>query len=141
METMTDQDAYNELSLYTLAHVSPEFIHQYIVDAYAAQHATADSKPIDLDFALAGLYLHNKKSYSGKAVQNAHIALAKHKERLLHFAPVDTKNTIVVHDVLATPTGAERDDAIRAWSASVWHAYGELHQQVKAWIDAELDIG
>ena len=65
---MTDQEAYNELAYYTLTHQSPEFIHQYIVDVYAAQHADATSKPIYLAFALAGLYLHNEKKYSVKDV-------------------------------------------------------------------------
>ena len=137
---MTDQDAYNALSLYTLAHANPEFIHQYIVDAYAAQHATADSKPIYLDFALAGLYLHNEKEYSGKEVQHAHIKLAKHKERLPHFVPMETREAMTVHDALAVPPGMRRDDAIRAWSASVWDAYGDQRRQVAVWIDMELGL-
>ncbi|MBU6142133.1 hypothetical protein KGO95_03415 [Patescibacteria group bacterium] len=137
---MADQDAYNELSFYTLAHPSVEFIHQYIVDAYAAQHADGLSKPIYLDFALAGLYLHNEKGYSGKEVQQAHVELAKHKERLPRLVPIDTAGAMTVYDVIAVPAGAERDNAIRAWSASVWRAYARLHQQVKVWIDAELNL-
>ncbi len=117
---MNDKDAYDELSLYTLAHTSPEFIHQYIVDAYAAEHADGSSKPIYLDFALAGLYLHNEKGFTGKQVQNAHIELAKHKERLPHFVPTDTHDALTVHDALSALAGEQRDDAIRAWSASVW---------------------
>lgn len=135
---MTDEDAYNELSLYTLAHASPEFIHQYIVDAYAAQHADADSKPVYLAFALAGLYLHNEKGCSGKEVQNAHRELAKHKERLPHFTAPEYRGDMTVHDVLKVAPGAERDQAIREWSASVWRAYEKSRTQVAAWVDAEL---
>src|SRR5262249_50414598 len=64
-----DQEAYYELAGYTLVHPDPAFIHQYIVDAYAAQHADAHCKPISISFALAGLYLHLERGYSGKAVQ------------------------------------------------------------------------
>ncbi len=53
----SDQEAYNELSYYTLSHPDPAFIHQNIVDAYTAQHAGQDTKPIAITFALIGLYL------------------------------------------------------------------------------------
>jgi hypothetical protein len=33
------------------------FVHQYVVDAWAAQHAENGSKPIGVAFALIGLYL------------------------------------------------------------------------------------
>jgi hypothetical protein len=41
----SDQDLYHELSYYTLAHPDPSFIHQHIVDAYAAQHADDARRP------------------------------------------------------------------------------------------------
>jgi Family of unknown function (DUF5946) len=132
---MTDQEAYDELSLYTLAHHDPEFIHQYIVDAYAAQHATEGSKPIYLAFALAGLYLHNEKGFSGKKVQEAHTKLAKYKERLPHFSILSNTGSVTVHDVLKVPPGDERDQAIRDWSASVWAAYKDQHAKVADWVD------
>jgi hypothetical protein len=53
-----DLDAYHELCGYTLTHGDAAFIHQHVVDAFAAQHADAHSKPIGITFALAGLYLH-----------------------------------------------------------------------------------
>lgn len=68
MPSQSDQEAFNELSYYTLSHGDPAFIHQYIVDAYAAQHADEKSKPITVAFALIGLYLHIEKHYSGKQV-------------------------------------------------------------------------
>ncbi len=54
---MTAQEQYHELSFYTLAHTGKTFIHQHIVDAYAAQAADAKTKSITIFFALAGLYL------------------------------------------------------------------------------------
>jgi hypothetical protein len=47
----SNQDTYNELCCYTLSHGDPSFIHQHVVDAYAAQTADDRSKPIGLTFA------------------------------------------------------------------------------------------
>lgn len=135
---MTDEEAFHALSLYTLAHSDSEFVHQYIVDAYAAQHATESSKPIYLDFALAGLYLHNEKGYTGKQVQNAHIELAKHKELLPHFSPIDPQGSITVHEVLAVAPGIGRDTAIREWSASVWKVFGQYRTRIESWLNTSL---
>jgi hypothetical protein len=59
-------DLYDQLSLYTLSHADPSFIHQHVVDAFAAQHADDRTKPITLTFALVGLYLHAERGFSGK---------------------------------------------------------------------------
>lgn len=53
----SEQEHYNELAFYSLAHSDPGFIHQNIVDAFAAQTATEQDKPIKITFALLGLYL------------------------------------------------------------------------------------
>ena len=137
---MTDQEAYNELSYYTLAHKSQEFIHQYIVDAYAAQHADETSKPIYLAFALAGLYLHNEKHYSGKEVQLAHMQLAKEKKEWPVFKLPTERGAITVHDVLTSPPGTERDKMIQRWSAITWNAFSESRARVIEWLRGELKI-
>jgi len=36
---MTNDELYNELAHYTLSHPDPSFLHQHVVDAYAAQYA------------------------------------------------------------------------------------------------------
>src|SRR5262247_2885212 len=76
---MTSEDAYNELCYYTLAHRDPSFIHQHVVDAFAAQNADEQTKPIKLTFALVGLYLHVEKRFSGRKVQRVHMDLARKK--------------------------------------------------------------
>lgn len=35
--TPSEPDAYNQLRCYTLVHGDPAFIHQHVVDAFAAQ--------------------------------------------------------------------------------------------------------
>ena len=57
----TEHETYDELAYYTLAHPDPTFIHQHIVDAYAAQTAKQDIRPITITFALVGLYLSVEK--------------------------------------------------------------------------------
>ena len=79
MSSDADEDLYHELCAYTLAHPSPAFIHQHVVDAFAAQRATEQTKPIGLTFALAGLYLHVEKGFSGKQVQRAHMDMGRRK--------------------------------------------------------------
>jgi Family of unknown function (DUF5946) len=66
------EERYYELSYYTLGHKDPGFIHQHIVDAFAAQTANQNTKPIKVAFALIGLYLYLEKDYTGKEVQLAH---------------------------------------------------------------------
>jgi hypothetical protein len=39
------RDAYDELCAYTLSSGDPAFIHQHVVDAFAAQRASAAGRP------------------------------------------------------------------------------------------------
>lgn len=123
-------DAYNELQAYTLAHGDPAFIHQHVVDAGAAQHADARTKPIGLTFALVGLYLHVEHGWSGRQVQQAHQHLARCKQAWPSFAPPQDRGSMTAEDVISVPAGAERDRAIDAWCSSVWAAYSEHRRTV-----------
>ncbi|HEX6716913.1 MAG TPA: DUF5946 family protein, partial [Pyrinomonadaceae bacterium] len=68
------QEKFYELSYYTLAHQEPAFIHQHIVDAFTAQTADQNTKPIAVAFALIGLCLYLEKNCTGKQVQLAHMS-------------------------------------------------------------------
>jgi hypothetical protein len=132
---VTEQDAYNELQAYTLGHGDPAFIHQHVVDAWMAQHADEKSKPMGVAFALAGLYLHVEKSFSGKRVQHAHMIMARRKRDWPSFAmPVD-RGAMTALDVIAAPAGAVRDRAVDSWCASVWSAFRESHARVAALVE------
>ena len=125
------QEAYDELCCYTLAHGDPRFIHQHVVDAFAAQSASHNTKRIGLAFALIGLYLHVEKQFSGKEVQRVHILLAQRKRDWPSFPlPVD-RGSITAAEVLACPAGAARDKAIDDWCRSVWMAFRESHSLVR----------
>ena len=137
---MTDEEAYHELSLYTLQKGDVEFLHQYVVDAYAAQHPLDDSKPIRVYFALAGLYLHIERGFTGKQVQLAHLRLAKERQPWPIFTPPATLGKMTVLDVLRHLEGADRDAAISTWSRSVWGAWHDQHAIIASLVSNALNI-
>lgn len=135
---MTPQEAFYELSYYTLSTKQEEFIHQYIVDAFAAQTADENTKPIAVNFGLIGLYLHLERGYSGKMVQKAHMELAKYKDKLPTIALPKERGDITVFDVLDVAEGEERDKKIEEWMVSVWNAYAGEQDKIKDFLDNYL---
>ena len=121
----SEQDAYHELSAYTLTHPNPAFIHQHVVDAFAAQNADQGTKPIKLTFALIGLYLHVEKNRTGRDIQRIHAMLAARKPSWPTLILPHDRGTITAQDVMLAVSGLERDRAIDAWCASVWNAFRE----------------
>ena len=125
---MSLDEIYNELAYYTLAHPDPSFIHQHLVDAFAAQTADENTKHIKITFALIGLYLHVEKQFTGKQVQRVHMALGRRKRHWPSIMLPTNRGTIGAADVLAARPNL--DQAIRAWCESVWHAYRDSRQQL-----------
>jgi Family of unknown function (DUF5946) len=125
-----ERDAYHQLCGYTLTHGDPAFIHQHVVDAFAAQTADEGGKPIAVTFALVGLYLHLERGFSGREVQRAHMRLGRQKHVWPVFELPRDRATMTAIDVLAAPAGPERDAAIDAWCASVWKAFAASRQTV-----------
>jgi hypothetical protein len=136
----SDQDLYNELAFYTLAHVDPAFIHQNVVDAFAAQTAGPSTKPITIVFALIGLYLHVEKGFTGKQVQRAHMQLAKYRRQwFMPALPLD-RGAIRIQDVLAVAPGPARDAMIRKWCESAWQPWSASRQQIVDLAKGELGV-
>lgn len=134
----SEQDAYYELCYYTGAHPDPSFIHQLAVDAFGAQYAGENTKPIGISFALIGLYLYIEKKFSGREVQIAHVKLAKHRKQWPTFHLPEYRGDITVYDVLSAPEGPKRDEMIHKWCVSVWDAYSEIHEKVADLVQTEL---
>jgi hypothetical protein len=120
---VTPHEAYDNLAAYTLTHGDATFIHQYVVDAFAAQSADSATKPVAVTMALVGLYLHNERGWDGRKVQEAHMKLAKSKRAWPTWFLPEERGTMGPADVLKAPEGPERDRAIDAWSKSVWQAF------------------
>lgn len=127
-----EQAALVELSAYTLGRGDATFMHQHVVDAWAAQHASAGSKPIGVAFGLIGLYLHLERGYTGREVQLAHIRLARKRRQWATFDRPTERGVITAVDVMRSAPGPERDEAIERWCAAVWEAWHASHERVAA---------
>ena len=127
---LSERDAYNELQGYTLGLGDERFVHQYVVDAWMAQHADERTKPIGLTFALVGLYLHVQRGFSGRQVQRAHMFLGRSRRTWPSFPLPEERGSMTAAEVIAAEPGPERNRAIHAWCASVWESYRESHQAV-----------
>ena len=138
---MIQTEQYHELAFYTLAHTGESFIHQHIVDAFAAQTADYNSKPITTFFALAGLYVFLEKNYTGLEVRDAHLHMAKETKRFPTITLPEDRGAITVSDVLAAPAGGDRDEMIRLWCISVWDAFSEKHRDIIALTEKLLNAG
>lgn len=138
VDVKSEQEAFYELCYYTTTHPDPKFIHQYVVDAFAAQTADKKTKPITITFALVGLYLHLEKNFTGKQVQQAHMQLAKHKKLWPNFKLPEKRGNITVYDVINVGESLNRDKMIIRWCESVWTAYSEDHARVIGIVKKEL---
>lgn len=127
-------------TIYTLSLEREEyFIHQIVVDAYAAQHASSKMKPITVTFALIGLYLVFEKGYTGRQAQLAHMQLGKHRVAWPRFNAPEGKATLTVRDVLQS--GEPNYQAmIKKWGKSVWDVWKPEHGRVAALIKTYLKI-
>lgn len=127
---------YGELSAYTLSRGDWDgdgvFIHQLAVDAYGAQHAGENSRPIGPAFALIGVYLTFERGYTGRQVQHMHMLLARRSKTWPRFTLPPHRGAVTVADVLRAPEGEERDAMLREWGRSVWEAWAPEHERVRA---------
>jgi hypothetical protein len=117
-------DPYHELYVYTMGR--PRFILQHVVDANMAQRLDATNepyKPIGAIFALAGLYLHVERGFTGSEVQQAHKTLGRRKREWPAIAVPDRRGEITAAEVMRAPAGAARDAAIDDWCRSVWNEF------------------
>ncbi|HEV8079274.1 MAG TPA: DUF5946 family protein [Chitinophagaceae bacterium] len=122
-------ELFNELSGYTLSMTDSGFIHQYIVDAYGAQHAGGITKNIRIIFSLIGLCLAVEYNYSGRQVQLIHMKIPKQLWQVLE--PPLQKSAITVADVLNVNADLERIDKIKIWAKSVWEIWSQHHEWIR----------
>jgi len=130
---------YDELSAYTLSLQDADFLHQFAVDTYAAQHAGAVVKPIGITFALVGLYLACEHHYTGRQVQKAHMLLARTPKQWPRFRLPEAKASLTVLDVLNTPEH-ERNDMLREWAKAVWSIWESEHTRVAEFVQERLHV-
>lgn len=137
----SEQELFDELSFYTLAHGDPAFLHENSADAWRAQHVDETTKPMAVIFAVMGLYLYLEKGFTGKQVQLAHMRMARRRRSWPQLPLPKTQASIRVADVVAAEPGAARDAMIRKWCAAVWETWQESRPQIAALAKSELDVG
>lgn len=129
---LNDQEQFHELSFYTLAHPNAAyFIHQHVVDAYAAQMADEQTKSIKITFALVGLCLFIERGFTGREIQLAHMKMTQKKQLWPTFDLPVNRGNISISDVLRAEEGAKRDDQIKEWCRSIWDTYEQNHHIVR----------
>ncbi len=140
-----EREKLKELMSWTLTLRDREFIHQHVVDAWAAQHVDENTQPMSVVFALVGLYLHLEKGFTGHEVQRVHMKLAQPQGRgpgrkeWPRFSLPKDRGIVTIGDVMAT-VGSERAAAINRWCRSVWAAWRENHEEVRAWVARNLRL-
>jgi hypothetical protein len=138
-----EQRAFNELTAWTLGLRDAGFIHQHVVDAWGAQHATEKSPPISVAFALIGLYLHLEKGFTGREVQNAHMRLAQPhgrgpgRKEWPRFRLPKERGRVTAIDAMAAPQ-TERRETVKRWCQSVWEAWKESHAAIAECVRRDL---
>jgi hypothetical protein len=125
------RELYYEITYYTLSKNDASFIHQHVVDAYAAQHAGGRTRTITTVFALIGLYLATEKGYTGKQVQQAHMKIAEVRKDWPRLEPPAQPAKLTVMDVLLADTDEKKDAMIRMWSESVWETWEHQHVWIR----------
>ena len=121
----------DELCAYALTHGGKQFIHQHVVDAYAAQHVSKDTKPVAMAAALIGLFLSVERGYTGRRVQLVHMQLGNKMKAWPLFEAPEKPARLTVMDPLSVPSGPERDDKIKEWGRAVWEMWRERHAEVE----------
>jgi len=138
-----EERAFEQLTAWTLGLGDAEFIHQHVVDAWAAQHATEKSRPISIAFALIGLYLHLDKGMTGREVQQVHMRLAQPRGRgpgrkdWPGFPIPEERGKTTAIEVIAAPE-MERSAMIDRWCRSVWEAWKNSHVAIAEWASRDL---
>lgn len=127
---MQNDELYNQLAFYTLSHKGKDFIHQHIVDAYTIQAANENTKPIAIFYALAGIYLHVEKNYTGKEVQLAHMEMSKKSKIFPTITLPENRGAITISDIINLDNPEERDIAIHKWCESIWQAFSAQHKVI-----------
>ena len=129
---------FSDLSCYTVAKQDEEFIHQYVVDTYEAQHAGGKTRNITVAFGLIGLYLALEKGYTGKQVQRAHMQIVRVRKDWPRLEPPARPASLTIMDVLKAPDGPEKDGMILRWMAAVWESWADRQVWVRETTNALL---
>lgn len=131
------RELYDTVCSHTLSLRDREFIHQLVVDAYAAQHVGPHTKPITATFALVGLYLVAERNFTGRQVQRVHMLLAGTSRQWPHVSTPPARAALTVEAVVSVPEG-DIQAAIRTWNAAVWQLWKDEEAHIAGLVQTVL---
>jgi hypothetical protein len=113
-------------------------VSQWLVDAYAAQHATNTDRRNRQSVALHLISLCAAYERAMPAEQRQRLIgrLAHREYPALH--PRVTSFAITVRDV-ADSAERDRPDVVRQWARTTWDAWAMQHELVRSWLSDAID--
>ena len=136
-----EQELYNELCAWSLSRRDGGFVHQFVVDCWALQHATEETKPIGTVFPLISLYLHLEHDYTGRQAQLAHMQLAKQRRDWPRMPLPKNNVQFSVSEIWSLESDGERDRAIDRWCQMTWETWKDSHEEIRKLVTQELGVG
>ncbi len=113
-------------------------MHQFTVDAYAAQHPGKPERRTiqSVGVHLIALYQALELGYDAVHIVRARRDSASKRNFVwLEPPPVDEK-TMTVVDVVKAQDADAHCELVRAWAQSVWRHWSPHHDTVRAWAEA-----
>jgi hypothetical protein len=137
-DSLTETQQYNELCAWSLSRGDVGFVHQFVVDCWALQHATEETKPIGIVFPLVSLCLHLEHGYTGRQAQLAHMQLAKRRKDWPRIPVPKERARFKVSQILTLEVDAARDKAIDGWCAAAWEDWKDAQPTIRELVRSEL---
>jgi CTP:molybdopterin cytidylyltransferase MocA len=111
-------------------------VHRHTVDVYAVQHPGVDGRRQRQSVAvhLIALCQWLEHGMTAQQLNPMTQALASERRDWPWLDPPASYDMTVV-DVLRATDGEEHRRLVRAWAASVWHAWSAHHERVRRWAD------
>jgi hypothetical protein len=112
-------------------------VHRLTVDTYAVQHsgrATPQTiQSVTVHLISLGSVLERGYA-SDQATQMMGRAIARYKDGFEWLPPPDSLGAVTVLDVVGARTLAEHSSRVERWARSVWQAWAQHHDAIRAWI-------
>lgn len=111
-------------------------LHQFMVDAYGAQHPLPPTPTIRVSYSLVGLHLAIDHGWTGLQVRDAHQRMGKPASWWPAFrAPQDRGRVTIAHVAAAgaaasSPAGHQQ--LVLEWRRSVWAAWQDEHAAIRS---------
>jgi hypothetical protein len=111
-------------------------LHRLTVDTYAVQHPGEDNPQArnSVGIHLSRLCLILERDWPIERANDAMLVITAKKRSYPWLTPPANRGALTIHRVLAATSPADHLAAIHEWAQSVWQAWTEHHDTVRAWL-------